>query len=301
MKVAITGANSAVGLALLARVAEMEGVTAIACVRSERAASVLPDHPRIHQEIISYNNAKALAGAMKGADCVVHLAGILIEAKGTNYKRANIDATRSVVSAAERAGAAQVIFVSALGADPKSSNTYLRSKGRAEEISLKSKVPATIIRTPILLGPGTAGSDSILRVAAQPNASLLGGGRHHVRPLDIQDLSSAILKACSAKREADAVFELVGPQPIAYGDLIRKVAELQGNDIKIGNAPIWLAKLGASARRLVTRSGISSDVIDVITADEQIEHNADRELEIQLTPLDVTLENMVRGAQGQQK
>ncbi len=298
MKIVITGANSATGLALLSHLVERNNVEAVACVRSERARQALPSHPAIESHIVDYNDVDKLARVMEGADCVIHLVGILIESRkgGGTYKSSNVEATRDVVDSAERAGVNQLIFVSALGADERSSNKYLRSKGQAEKIVRSSKMRSTLIRTPLLLGPGTAGSESINQVASQRQARLLGGGRHHVRPLDVGDLSHAILNAASAAEKFDGVFDLVGPEAIEYRELIRRVARLQGNDVSIGSVPIWLAKLVASTQAIVGRSGISGDVIDVITSSEDVERNTDQFFEIELTPLDVTLANSAQAA-----
>ena len=56
-----------------------------------------------------------------------------------------------------RRGVRHIVLVSSLGADPRSSNGYFRSKGEAERRVIGSGLKATIIRTPLLLGPGTAG------------------------------------------------------------------------------------------------------------------------------------------------
>ena len=127
---------------------------------------------------------------------MVHLAGILFESPTSSYQTANVDATQAVVDACKKAGVPHVVLVSVLGADPTSANRYLSSKGRAERIVAESGLSAAIIRTPILLGPGMAGARAIVHAASQQTVTLLGGGRHSIRPLDVDDLSRAILRCC---------------------------------------------------------------------------------------------------------
>lgn len=294
MKIAITGANSTVGKNLLDHIAQSGDVSALAGVRSERAAATLPVSPQIENRIISYNNANKLAVSLAGANFLVHLAGILIEAKGTSYQSANVDATQSVVDAAKQVGMQHIVFVSVLGADPMSSNSYLRSKGEAERIVSGSGIPSTIIRTPILFGPGTAGADALVRTVSQGKARLLGGGRYVMRPLDVDDLSSAILRTVRQNPKGFFTYELGGPEPMPYRDLVQKFAEMLGENVSIGSIPIWLAKIGAGVTRRLSGGGISREVIDVITASEEIEKNADVELGIALTPLPVTLEKIIK-------
>ncbi len=293
MKIAITGANSAVGQNLLTHIGALGDVTAVAGVRSEKAAGSLPSAPNIAPTLISYDNPNKLAVALAGCQCVVHLAGILIEAKGTSYQSANVDATQSVVDAAKQVGMDHIVFVSVLGADPSSHNSYLRSKGEAERIVGAAGISSTIIRTPILFGPGTAGADALLRTVSSGKARLLGGGRYVMRPLDVDDLSNTILNTVRTNPSGHFTHELGGPSPMPYRDLIERFAQMMGQDVTIGSIPIWLAKLGAGVTRRLTGGGISPEVIDVITANEDIAKNANVDLGITLTPLEQTLQKII--------
>lgn len=293
MKIAVTGANSSVGLNLLAHISNHDELSVIAAVRSEKAMASLPNSPQIDARIISYQDQDGLADTLEGVDCVVHLAGILIESKHSNYSSANVAATAAVVAAAKRAEVKYIVFISVIGAHPDSTNTYFRSKGLAEKLILDSGIGACIIRTSILLGPGTAGAEALFGMASQPNARVLGGGNYSMRPLDIDDLSKAILNSCQAQTEGATVHELAGPEPVLYRDLIRRAAKLMGGEIRLASMPIWLAKLGASISYRLKGGGITATVIDVITADEVILSNADKALGITLTPLQTTLEKIL--------
>ena len=133
MKIAITGANSSVGLNLLNSLESNEDVSVIAGIRSERAAKSLPQSPAINPQIISYQDVDKLTEQLNGADVVLHLAGILIEFKGSNYKSANVDATAAVLEAAKKINASHFIFISVVGADAKSSNLYYRNEEQLGE------------------------------------------------------------------------------------------------------------------------------------------------------------------------
>ena len=162
MNIAITGANSGVGNILLRHLAARADIQVVACVRSAQAAAGLPAAPGISTRAIDYNDRDGLAAALTAAGCVVHLAGILFESSTSSYQTANVDATQAVVDACRKAGVPRVVLVSVLGADPKSTNRYWSSKGRAERIVAESGLSAVIIRTPILLGPGMAGARAIV-------------------------------------------------------------------------------------------------------------------------------------------
>jgi len=293
VNIAITGANGSVGSILLRHLADQADTYVFACVRSARAAAALPASPSISPRVIDYDDREGLASALRGAECLVHLAGILIENPTSNYQAANVDATLAVVEACRKAGVRHVVLVSVLGADPDSANRYLSSKGRSERIAAESGLSATIIRTPILLGPGTAGARAVVHAASQRTVTLLGGGRHVIRPLAVDDLSRAILRCCGAPRAGAAVYELVGPEPVTYREVIARTAMLMGRDVSVRSMPVWLAKLGAAIAGWRRRGGMTPTVIEVITSNEAVHTNADVELGVTLTPLSSTLTKLL--------
>lgn len=293
MNIAITGANSSVGNILLRRLAERGDIQVVAFVRSARAIADLPASPAISARAIDYADGDGLAGTLRGAGCVVHLAGILFESAASSYQTANVDATQAVVDACRKAGVSRIVLVSVLGADPASANRYWRSKGCAERIVSESGLSGAIIRTGILLAPGMAGARAVVHAASQPAVTLLGGGRHSIRPLDVDDLSRAILRCCEASGTGVAVYELVGPEPAAYRDVVARTAALMHRHVSIRSMPVWLARLGAALNGIRRRGGMTPTVIDVITASEVVHENADAELGVLLTPLSATLEKLL--------
>ena len=292
MKVAITGANSSVGKNLLVRLSKEEEITIVAGVRNEKVIPELPKSSAIKPTVINYDDIKSLEKALDGADIVIHLAGILIETKHSNYANANIAATAAIVDAAKKSDVKSIIFISVVGASPGSRNAYFRSKGVAEELVLGSGLGARILRTPILFGPNAAGSQAIIGMISSGQAKLLGGGHYQMRPLDIDDLSEALTILCSTSIQDQVTYELVGPESAPYRDIIEMTAQVMGKTIAFGNVPILLAKFGAAISSILKGGGITPTVIDVITQDEIVKTNADSALGITLTPMKQTLKKM---------
>ena len=295
MKIAITGANSSVGMNLLGQCETRPELSFIAGVRSPSALPALPQSSQVDGRCISYDDVEALAQSLSGADCVVHLAGILIESKQSKYQQANVEATRAVVEAAEKIGAKHLVFISVVGASTNSNNAYFRSKGEAEELVNASSLSTTVIRTPILLGPGTAGASALVAAAKNPKAKALGGGLYRMRPLDIDDLNAAIFNACERQGPGSASYELVGPEAIAYCDLITRTAKRldPASTLTVGSIPIGLTKFTAMLSSTLRGGGFTPAVIDVMTQDEVVENNAFAELGITLTPLDTTISKIL--------
>jgi len=296
VRIAITGANSSVGLSFLGHLIARGDADVVACVRSERAAAELPRSPRVAARVVAYDDHDALAAALEGVECLVHLAGILIEWPGTTYESANVATAEAAARAAASAGVGHLVQVSVVGASATSTNRYFRTKGQAEDAFVRSGIPATILRTPILLGPGTAGAAALTRLVRSGRARLLGGGHYTMRPLDVDDLCAALQVVCGSRPHGAVVHELVGPEPIEYRALVERAARKAGTEVSLSGLPIAAAKAGAWLRSRLKRGGMTPTVIDVITMDEYVERNADAALGLVLTPLDETLNKLFQSA-----
>ena len=293
-RIAVVGANSAVGTALLAQVAAGGALDAVAAVRRPEVVGGLPQSPRISPRVVDYRRSDDLADAFAGAAAVVHLAGILFESRTSDYRSGNVEVTRAVVEAARAAGVGHIVFVSSLGADPRSRNGYFRSKGEAERLVAESGLDATIIRTPLLLGSGTAGGRALVAAASGPAARVLGGGAHRLRPLDVDDLCRAVLGCCERPAAGVRTCDLVGPETLTHRELIERAAGCLGREARVRSTPVWLARLAARVAGLVRKGGLTPAVIDVITSDETVDRNAAAELGVSLTPLPDTLARLCR-------
>src|SRR5260370_3128726 len=187
MMVVSTGANSAVGLAIL-RCGPKQGGTpnsVVAAVRSDRAAEQIRSRVGSANRTvrISYDDPGSLDAALQGAAAVIHLTGILVERRESTYEQANVASTQSVVEGARRCSVQKFILVSATGADERSSNRYYRTKGQAEALVRTSGLAYTVLRAPLLLGPGTAGAAAPNRKASPRRAELNSGGPNLQQPL----------------------------------------------------------------------------------------------------------------------
>jgi uncharacterized protein YbjT (DUF2867 family) len=300
VKVVITGANSAVGQAIL-RCGPKQGATPntfVAAVRSDRAAEQIRSQLSNGNAVvrISYDDHASLDAAFQGASAVIHLAGILVERPDSTYEEANVASTRSVAEAAKRSAVQKLVLVSATGADETSSNRYYRTKGQAEALVRASGLGYTVLRVPLLLGRGTAGAAALKRNVSRERAKLIGGGRNLQQPLDVDDLAQAAVVAATQPSVASALtLDLVGPVSLPERELVERAARLLGREVRIGSIPKTLLSLALAIRQRIASPGFSRDVLEVITADTRLDPQpASCKLGIQLTGID----EMIRASLG---
>ncbi|MGH9690680.1 MAG: SDR family oxidoreductase [Candidatus Acidiferrales bacterium] len=271
MKIVITGANSAVGQAILrcGPKHEVPTNTFVAAVRSARAAEQIRSETGDANGVvrISYDDPGSLDSAFHGASAVIHLAGILVESPNSTYEQANVASTRGVVEAAKRSAVQKIVLVSATGADEKSSNRYYRTKGQAEALVRTSELNYTVLRAPLLLGPGTAGAEALGRHVSHSRAMLISGGRNLQQPLCVDDLARAAVAATKPSIANNLVLDLVGPVSLPERELVERAARLLGRRVRIGSIPKYWFSLLLDIRQRISKPGFSRDALDVITAD----------------------------------
>src|SRR5580765_6849238 len=112
-RLAITGANGFVGRHLMT-LAAARGVEVVGVVRSPAGAEAVRQAGG-RPALVRGLEPEALAVAFAGAAAVVHLAQIGAERGDATYEAVNVAGTRAVASAASRAGARRVAFMSGLG------------------------------------------------------------------------------------------------------------------------------------------------------------------------------------------
>lgn len=300
MMVVITGANSAVGLAIL-RCGPKQGAAPnsfVAAVRSDRAAEQIRSQAGSAYRIvrISYDDPGSLDVALQGAGAVIHLSGLLVERPDSTYEEANVASTRSVVEAARRCSVQKFVLVSATGANETSSNRYYRTKGQAETLLRTSGLAYTVLRAPLLLGPGTAGAAALKRNVSQRRARLVGGGRNLQQPLYVGDLArAAVLAATQPSLANNLTLDLVGPVSLPERELVERAARLMGREVRIGSIPKTLLSLALAIRQRIASPGFSTDALEVVTADTRLDSQpAACKLGIQLTGIDEMIQGSLR-------
>ena len=166
-----------------------------------------------------------VARAVAGSDAVVNLVGIL---KG-NFQVIHVDGARNVAKAAGAAGAASLVQVSAIGADPESESRYGQSKGEGE-LAVRAAFPsATIIRPSVAFG---AEDNFINKFAAM--ARLLPvipviRPKTRFQPVHAADLGRAIAAAALDPRShGGKTYELGGPQVMTMLELNCYIREATG-------------------------------------------------------------------------
>ena len=162
-------------------------------------------HRRLEQRTIDYERIGRMS-AFPRADDVFCCLGTTIKKAGSQdaFRRVDVEYVVNLAGVAVRAGASQFLLVSSVGANPASSNFYLRCKGEAEEgVRALPFKGMQIFRPSFLAGyrresrPG----ESFGIVAARVAAFAMVGPLGKYRPVRADDVAKAML---AVSREAPA-------------------------------------------------------------------------------------------------
>lgn len=224
--IAVTGANGDLGIRLL-KTLKSSGLTRIrALVRSEAARKRVQNElvSGVDIQIVDYRNADSLSKGIVGCAAVVNLVGTIYGSKGSPYQRANEDVVDSLLKATRNLTNPYIIQVSIVGANEKSNNDCLSSRGRSDAKLLQTWEKSLILRAPMVLFPGGP-SALALRRRANGWEFWMGNGSNLEQPLDDRDLFSAIEKAIRRPSILRGDYDLVGPETVRYSELVARTAE----------------------------------------------------------------------------
>ena len=299
----MTGANGHLGRRLLRHLAAAHGAVPRALVRSRFAADSLASlagAPQVEVWTADYGDEPALEQALEGCTRVAHLAGILKETRTSRYVDAHERATAALARAAEHAGVRRIVYLSILGAAPDSRNACLASKGRAERILREGKVPSTVLRVPMVLGPGEIAAFALRARARARVAWLVRGGASLEQPLDAEDLVRGIARALEDPSGAHRTLDLVGPESLPRRELLARAASLLGTRPRVVPIPYAVARLAARVFEALSASPpLTRAMLGVLEHDDRSDPApACRALGLELTPLADTLRRCLEPPRG---
>lgn len=161
-----------------------------------------------------------LAGPSDPLDCETTLA--------SGKLPRNAQLLQNLIAAMERAGTKRLIFVSALGAAPRSASAFLREKYLSEFLVLNAKIPEkVVVRTAVVWGGQSEDRflRSMMRVMKYPFYPLPRKAEG-IAPVNVRDLVETLGRALShPMKEGAALVELDGGERYKVDELFKIVSD----------------------------------------------------------------------------
>lgn len=183
---AITGATGFVGRATLDKaLAAGHRVRALARSRQDERAGIewIPG---------SLENSAALDRLVRGADAVIHIAGVVNAPDRAGFEAGNAVGTAALTEAMLLSGTRRLVHVSSLAAREPDLSDYGWSKAEAERYVRTSGLDWTMVRPPAIYGPGDAELLELFRMAARGLVLLPPHGRLSL--IHVDDLAELLVR-----------------------------------------------------------------------------------------------------------
>jgi NADH dehydrogenase len=229
---------------------------------------------QIHAVPSNIRNAASVDAAARGAHVLINLVGILFERGRQRFDAVHTVGAEQVALAAHAHGA-QLVHVSAIGADENSPSAYARSKARAEQLVLAAQSDAVIMRPSIMFGPE---DDFFNRFAAMARVSpalpLIGGGATKFQPVFVGDVAAAIAAAAAGNARPGATYELGGPEVRTFRELMQFVLKTIDRRRLLLPLPFFAAKLQASVLQFMPKPLLTPDQVELLRSDNVVSRQA---------------------------
>jgi NADH dehydrogenase len=206
---------------------------------------------------LDFANRSELVDSMRGADTLYNTYWVRF-AHGAIDHASAVRNSRTLFEAAAEAGIRRIVHVSITNPSLDSAYPYFRGKAEVEGILRELGLSHAIVRPAILFGgDGVLINNIAWLLRRLPVFAVGGSGEYRIRGIHVEDLARLCADLGAA---TDAVtVDAVGPQSIAFVDLVRAIRAAVGSHSLIVRVPAPLLTvvsgvLGSVLRdRLLTR------------------------------------------------
>jgi NADH dehydrogenase len=277
--VTVFGGSGFVGGHVIRALAKRHYRIRVAVRRPELAVHLQPlgRVGQIHAVQANLRHPGSVAAAVRDADVVVNLVGILFERGRQRFDAVQTAGAEVVAQAAAQYGA-RLVHMSALGADENSPSAYARSKAAGEKAVLAAAPGATVFRPSVMFGPEDDFFNKFAALARfMPALPLIGGGMTRFQPVFAGDVALAFAAAAAGETKPGTTYELGGTEVLSFRELMDYVLATVERRRLLVPIPFWLAKLEATFLQFMPKPLLTPDQVELLRGDSVVSEAAARE------------------------
>ncbi len=232
---------------------------------------------QIHAVQANVRYPQSVEAAVRDADVVVNLTGILFERGRQRFDTVQGFGAEQVALAAAAHGA-RMVHVSAIGADESSPAAYARAKAMGERAVIAAVPGANVFRPSIMFGPEDEFFNKFAAMARlMPALPLIGGGETKFQPVFVGDVAEAIARAVDGNARPGIVYELGGPEVRSFKELMEYMLATVERKRLLIPLPFPLAKFMATFLQYAPKPPLTPDQVELLKADNVVSAAAVRE------------------------
>lgn len=219
-------------------------------------------HPRLEAIQGDITDADLVRDLVAGVEIVYHLASAHLDMRlsEAHYRHVNVDATLSLLEAAEQAGVKRFVHCSSVGvighvknppADETTEcvpgNIYGQTKLEGERAALdftrRTGFQVVVARPAWVYGPRCPRTQKIMRALSKGRFPIFGKGENMRHPVYISDAVIGLERCAAADNVSGEIFIIAGESPVTAKGLIKVMSDQLGVRPPSIVLPLGLGKL----------------------------------------------------------
>lgn len=227
----------------------------------------LQQHDRVEHCSADIRHDDDVARAVAGSSGVVNAVSLYVEQRDLRFTTIHVQGAARLARAASAAGVEHLVHISGIGADPGSRSAYIRARGEGESAVTTEFPNALIVRPSVLFGPGDAFLRNLATLARLPIVPLFGRGDTRLQPVHVADVARAVAALFDAPPAGNRVFELGGPDILAYRQIVTRVLEHLGKPRVVVPVPFVLWHIAAGLAAWLPGTPLTRDQVYLMQQD----------------------------------
>jgi len=276
-RTAVLGGSGFVGRYIVKRLAAGADVVAVGCRNAEAAKFLKPmgDVGQVVPLNIAIGNESLLPAFLAGNDALVNCVGILRESGPQTFDLVHHTGPARLARFAREAGVERFVHISAIGADPRSSSAYARTKAAGEQAVRDAFPTVTILRPSVVFGPEDQFFNRFAAMAMiSPVLPLIGGGETRFQPVYVGDVADAVVKCLEDPATVGRVYELGGPKVYTFREILELLlSEIHRKRWRI-DLPFGLAAFQARLTSMLPNPPLTPDQVELLKSDNIVSSGA---------------------------
>jgi NADH dehydrogenase len=274
--VTIIGGSGFVGRHIAQRMARRGWRVRVACRRPNEAMPVRAYGSVGQVEPVQCNirDEASTRAVIRGADAVINCVGLLSEWGRNTFDACMAEGAGRVARIAAEEGVAQLVHLSAIGADAASNSEYARTKAAGEAAVTAAFPGAVILRPSVVFGQDDGFFNRFAGMARLlPMVLPTVGAETKFQPVWVEDVAEAAARGATGEAEA-GVYELGGPTVYTLREAIQLMLRVTRRRRLIVNLPFFLARIDAWFLQMLPNPLLTVDQVKLLEHDNVVADGA---------------------------
>ena len=274
-RVLLTGATGYVGGRLLRKLEESGRPVRCLVRRSEALSGRTAEQTEIARgDVLEPGSLHEPLAGVTAAYYLVHS----MAASGP-FADADRRGAENFAAAARKSGVSRIVYLGGLGAEDDVS-THLDSRHEVGRILRESGVPTIEFRASVVIGSGSVSFEIVRSLVDRSPVLLMPRWFSRAQPIAIEDVLAYLLAALDLELEESRLFEIGGPDRVAYADLMREYARQAGLRRAVIRVPLATPRISGLWLSIVTPvyASIGRELIESLRDDTLVRDGSAREV-----------------------